>query len=192
MEQLPPGWFQADILGQDRGTSFSPLCRVGDCSAPPMSKRRSRPGPNSHAVCTHHCGNGLIARDGHRKRHTAKWKRLVCSLPVNAPDAPGVQTRMERAGEREGVPLAGKQCGHPGRVHRRSRRKVGDGCVLCTSTEQPLLAQIGPRFPAVTQCGFPTPENVRPPFLVGLLVGADPFELRGPGGVRFVTVLDQA
>ena len=96
MEQHPPRYLRAGFLGQDRGKSFSLPCGVGDCSAPPVSIRRLRSGPNLHAGYTHHCLNDLIARDGHRIRPATRWKRLVCSLRVRAPVAPGVETSMEQ------------------------------------------------------------------------------------------------
>ena len=52
-------------FGRDRGENFSLPYGVADCAAPPVSKRRSRSGPNLHPRDTHHCADGLFARNKH-------------------------------------------------------------------------------------------------------------------------------
>ena len=65
MEQQPSEVTFRRRLGRDRGENFSLPYGVADCAAPPVSKRRLRSGPNLHPGDTHHCADGLFARDKH-------------------------------------------------------------------------------------------------------------------------------
>ena len=76
MEQPPSEITLRRRLGRDRGENFSLPYGVADCAAPPVSKRRLRSGPNLHPGDTHHCADGLLARDKHLVHDSANARSL--------------------------------------------------------------------------------------------------------------------
>ena len=108
MEQQPSEVTFRRKLGRDRGESFSLPYGVADCAAPPVSKRRSRSGPNLHPGDTHHCAHGLFARDRHLVHDSANACSLALFLARPRAGAAGVETCME-------LPfLARQRSGHRG------------------------------------------------------------------------------
>ena len=94
MEQQPSEDTFRRRLGRDRGENFSLPYGVADCAAPPVSKRRLRSGPNLHPGDTHHCADGLFARDKHLVHDSANARRLVLFLARPRAGAAGVETCM--------------------------------------------------------------------------------------------------
>ena len=92
MEQQPSEDTFRRRLGRDRGENFSLPYGVADCAAPPVSKRRLRSGPNLHPGDTHHCADGLFARDKHLVHDSANARRLVLFLARPRAGAAGVET----------------------------------------------------------------------------------------------------
>ena len=129
MEQQPSEVTFRRKLGRDRGESFSLPYGVADCAAPPVSKRRSRSGPNLHPGDTHHCAHGLFARDRHLVHDSANACSLALFLARPRAGAAGVETcmevdqaRAEHSGRADSRSWRGS-CGARGRCrgHRRSR-----------------------------------------------------------------------
>ena len=96
MEQQPSEVTFRRRLGRDRGENFSLPYGVADCAAPPVSKRRLRSGPNLHPGDTHHCADGLFARDKHLVHDCANARSLVLFLARPRAGAAGVETCMEQ------------------------------------------------------------------------------------------------
>ena len=96
MEQRPREVTFRRQFGRDRGENFSLPYGVADCAAPPVSKRRSRSGPNLHSGDTHHCANGLFARNKHLVHDSASACSLVLFLARPRAGAAGVETPMEQ------------------------------------------------------------------------------------------------
>ena len=97
MEQQPSEVTFRRRLGRDRGENFSLPYGVADCAAPPVSKRRLRSGPNLHPGDTHHCADGLFARDKHLVHDSANARSLVLFLARPRAGAAGVETCMDLA-----------------------------------------------------------------------------------------------
>ena len=95
MEQPPSEVTFRRRLGRDRGENFSLPYGVADCAAPPVSKRRLRSGPNLHPGDTHHCADGLFARDKHLVHDSANARSLVLFLARPRAGAAGVETCMK-------------------------------------------------------------------------------------------------
>ena len=95
MEQQPTEVTFRRQFGRDRGENFSLPYGVADCAAPPVSKRRSRSGPNLHSGDTHHCADGLFARNKHLVHDSASACSLGLFLARPRAGAPGVETCME-------------------------------------------------------------------------------------------------
>ena len=91
-----PGSYLRRQFGRDRGENFSLPYGVADCAAPPVSKRRSRSGPNLHSGDTHHCANGLFARNKHLVHDSASPCSLVLFLARLRAGAAGVETCIEQ------------------------------------------------------------------------------------------------
>ena len=96
MEQQPSEVTFRRRLGRDRGENFSLPYGVADCATPPVSKRRLRSGPNLHPGDTHHCADGLFARDKHLVHDSANARSLVLFLARPRAGAAGVETCMEQ------------------------------------------------------------------------------------------------
>ena len=96
MEQQPSEVTLRRQFGRDRGENFSLPYGVADCAAPPVSKRRLRSGPNSQPGDTHHCADGLFARDKHLVHESANACSLVLFLARPRAGAAGVETCMEQ------------------------------------------------------------------------------------------------
>ena len=84
-------------FGRYRVENFSLPYGVADCAAPPVSKRRLRSGPNLHPGDTHHCADGLFARDKHLVHDSANACSLVLFLARPRAGAAGVETCMDSA-----------------------------------------------------------------------------------------------
>ena len=95
MEQQPSEATFRGQLGRDRGDSFSLPYGVADCAAPPVSKRRLRSGPNLHPGETHHCLDGLFARDKYFVHDSANACSLVLFPARLRAGTAGVETCME-------------------------------------------------------------------------------------------------
>ena len=97
MEQQPSEATFRGQLGRDRGDSFSLPYGVADCAAPPVSKRRLRSGPNLHPGETHHCLDGLFARDKYFVHDSANACSLVLFPARLRAGTAGVETCMTQA-----------------------------------------------------------------------------------------------
>ena len=97
MEQQPSEVTFRRQFGRDRGENFSLPYGVADCAAPPVSKRQSRSGPNLHSGDTHHCANGLFARNKHLVHDSASACSLVLFLARPRAGAAGVETPRKLA-----------------------------------------------------------------------------------------------
>ena len=95
MEQQPSEVTFRRQFARDRGENFSLPYGVADCAAPPVSKRRLRSGPNLHPGDTHHCADGLFARDKQLVHDSANACSLVLFLARPRAGAAGVETCME-------------------------------------------------------------------------------------------------
>ena len=124
MEQQPPEVTFRRKLGRDRGENFSLPYGVADCAAPPVSKRRLRSGPNLHPGDTHHCADGLFARDKRLVHDSANARSLVLFLARPRAGAAGVETCMEQTI----TPRLITYEGHPARSSQRfTSPGAGDG-----------------------------------------------------------------
>ena len=138
----PPGW-KLPWNNNPRklpsaGTSGGTAARISvshtgfaDCAAPPVSKRRLRSGPNSQPGDTHHCADGLFARDKHLVHDSANACSLVLFLARPRAGRPrggnsqGSVARRNRSALHSGrfpQPLTDKT-----RLHEQHTRQPGPG-----------------------------------------------------------------